>query len=139
MTAPKFTISQGDHGPEYFEGETKLAFTNASGTLQFTRGNSERRDEVEAWIERHNAHAPGKPQPVTEYEAEVIKETIQDQTVEKAPEQPINLPIICPIPGAPNLGDKDPEVIAWWQKNHPEEFKNRYAGRRIQTGSGIIV
>lgn len=146
MTAPKFIISQGEHGDEIFEGETKLAFTNATGSLQFTRGNAERREEVEAWIKRHEAHAkddaPGQPQPVTECEAEVIEETVRDKTVEKALERPVDPrinPIICPIAGSPQFGDKDPAVVAWWFKNHPEQAKNKYAGRRFKSESGIIV
>lgn len=146
MTEPKFTISQGDHGDEIFEGETKLAFTNASGSLQFTRGNGDRREEVEAWIKRHEAHTAAAEAPVgaaatsveevpSEHNKAVAENTVLDQTTNRAPVDPI----ICPIVGASHLGDKDPAVYNWWFKNHPEMAKNRYAGRRVQTESGIIV
>ncbi len=39
--------------------------------------------------------------------------------------------IICPIPGGP-LGDKSPEVVAWWFKNHPEEAAKRYENRKVE-------
>lgn len=35
----------------------------------------------------------------------------------------------CPIKGSIQLGDKDPEVMAWWKENNPEEYERRYAGR----------
>lgn len=148
MTAPKFTVEQGEHGPEYFEGESKLAFTNASGTLQFTRGNAERREELEAWIKRHDAHTADPEGPTgepassadevpSEHNKEAVENVIVDQIA--TPDSRINLPIICPIIGASHLGDKDPAVVDWWRKNHPEEFKKRYHGRRLQSASGIIV
>lgn len=157
MTAPKFTVEQGEHGPEYFEAESKLAFTNASGTLQFTRGNAERREELEAWIKRHEAHTGSTDQPtgeastsVDEVPSEHNKEVAENVAEEESapgnkpetgavPSERITLPIICPIVGASHLGDKDPAVVNWWRQNHPEEFKNRYSGRRIQSESGIIV
>lgn len=184
MTAPKFTVEQGENGPEYFEGESKLAFTNASGTLQFTRGNAERREEVEAWIKRHEAHAAKSEGPTgepassadevpSEHNEQAVENVIADQTDSQITESPngvqgepetaqetgqtvsptasanetkdsthlerITLPIICPIVGASHLGDKDPAVVDWWRKNHPEEFKKRYYGRRLQSASGIIV
>lgn len=37
--------------------------------------------------------------------------------------------IICPIPADPAMGDKDPEVMAWYRDNAPEEFVRRYANR----------
>lgn len=147
MTAPKFIIKDGEHGPEYFEGEDRLFFTNSNGTLAATHGNASRREEVEAWITRHNSHtAPDGPtgEPASsvdevpsEHNKEVLENVVEDQTTERAPERP--LPIICPIVGASHLGDKDPEVVEWWQKNHPEEFKKRYHNRRLQSRSGIIV
>lgn len=172
MTAPKFTVEQGEHGPEYFEGESKLAFTNASGTLQFTRGNAERREELEAWNHKRwskpHVDSEGNPLPppyhpseaaayrafkgedgptgepassVDEVPSEHNKQAVENVIVDQiaTPESRINLPIICPIVGASHLGDKDPAVVDWWRKNHPEEFKKRYHGRRLQSASGIIV
>ena len=37
---------------------------------------------------------------------------------------------VCPIKGADDLGDKDPEVMAWWEKNHPDLFEKKYQGRK---------
>lgn len=147
MTTPKFIITDGEHGLEVFEGETKLFFTNASGKLQATHGNADRRKEVEAWIVRHNAHAApdgptGEPassvdEVPSEYNEKAVENVIVDQIA--TPDARMALPIICPIVGASHLGDKDPAVVDWWRKNHPEEFKKRYHGRRLQSASGIIV
>lgn len=38
---------------------------------------------------------------------------------------------VCPIKGKIGMGDKDPEVIAWWKANYPDEFEIKYAGRTI--------
>jgi hypothetical protein len=40
-------------------------------------------------------------------------------------------PLTCPFPGHPSMGDKDPEVVAWYRDNAPEEFERRYANRVI--------
>jgi hypothetical protein len=37
----------------------------------------------------------------------------------------------CPFPGDPSMGDKDPEVVAWYRDNAPEEFARRYANRIV--------
>jgi hypothetical protein len=42
-------------------------------------------------------------------------------------------PPVCPFPGDPSMGDKDPEVVAWYRDNAPEEFERRYANRTIPT------
>jgi hypothetical protein len=38
------------------------------------------------------------------------------------------------FPNAPGLhspyGDKDPDLVRWIHENHPEDFKNRYKGRK---------
>lgn len=34
--------------------------------------------------------------------------------------------LVCPFPGAPNLGDKDPEVKAWYRENDPVAFARKY-------------
>lgn len=37
----------------------------------------------------------------------------------------------CP-PSNPRLGDKTPEVVAWWFKYNPKEAEERYQGRKFQ-------
>jgi hypothetical protein len=39
--------------------------------------------------------------------------------------------VTCPFPGDPSMGDKDPEVVAWYRDNAPEEYARRYANRII--------
>lgn len=55
MSKPKFDIREGEHGPEYWEADEKIAFINATGNLQSTHGNAGRKEEVEAWAEKHAA------------------------------------------------------------------------------------
>lgn len=38
--------------------------------------------------------------------------------------------IKCPINGG-DLGDKSPEVVAWWFQNHPDLAAKRYEGRKV--------
>lgn len=138
-----YEIKDGEHGDEIWQDGERLCFQNESRNWQAAHGKSKDKSDAVAWYDGQRLEdAPGQPQPVTEYEAEVIEETVKDKTVEKAPERPVDPrinPIICPIAGSPQSGDKDPAVVAWWFKNHPEQAKNKYAGRRIKSESGIIV
>jgi hypothetical protein len=35
----------------------------------------------------------------------------------------------CPVPRDPAMGDKTPEVMAWYKEYQPEEFMRRYGNR----------
>jgi hypothetical protein len=133
MTSPKFQITEGEHGPEYWDGETKVAFINAHSTLQSVRGQGDRKPEVEAFIEWHKAHdnpsaiaddGPGEPEPAeftSEGEGFPVHETkLSAETISIAP-------VERPPTGSPELGDKDPDVIAWHFKNDPKAAKVKYA------------
>lgn len=93
-------------------------------------------DETAAVIEQTGEPSSNADDVPSEYNQEAAENVIEDRAGERAPERA--LPIICPIVGDPMLGDKDPKVVQWWKDNHPEEFKNRYSGRRLQSKSGII-
>lgn len=45
--------------------------------------------------------------------------------------------IKCPINGG-DLGDKSPEVVAWWFQNHPDLAAKRYEGRKVIVPNDII-
>jgi hypothetical protein len=62
-------------------------------------------------------------------EGEVVEtssEEVTDQEVNGTDFVPV-----CPFPGDPSMGDKDPEVVAWYRDNAPEEYARRYANRII--------
>lgn len=144
MTAPKYTIKQGDNGPEYWQGDAKAFFTNKAGNIQAAHGFAETREDFDTWLDHwHATHkepniAPEDGSPLSEYQEEQIENVIEEKT-ERAPEQPLN-PIICPIISN-GAGDKDPAVVEWWFKNYPVQAANKYAGRRIERRSegGIIL
>lgn len=163
MSQRKFLrVENADNTIEYWEGDTKIAFINDSGNLQATRGNADQKEDLIPWIREkypndlpeddgHSINSETESAPeITEKPEHFDPESVADenflgalQEIEKATPDivlnRVNLPIICPIVGSNQLGDKDPEVVNWWRQNHPEEFKRRYSGRRIQTDSGIIV
>lgn len=80
------------------------------GVLKMTRGNAPKRAEVEAFL------AGEAEEPVEAEDAEESKPEISAE-----PEPP---------KGNPTMGDKDPEVIAWWFRNRPDEAAKRYADRK---------
>jgi hypothetical protein len=74
-------------------------------------------------------HETVKPRGVT---VEVRPLTDEEATaLALAESQAFNEPPVCPFPGDPSMGDKDPEVVAWYRDNAPEEYARRYANRII--------
>lgn len=43
-------LETAEGGIEYWDGSTKIAFINDSGTVQATRGNADRKAELEEWL-----------------------------------------------------------------------------------------
>lgn len=144
-------VENSDSSIEYWDGETRIAFINDSGNLQATRGNADQKEDLVPWIREkypndlpeddgHSINSETESAPENEPETGAVSNEVADVRDDLAGKGPdIVLPIICPIVGSNQLGDKDPAVVNWWRQNHPEEFKKRYSGRRIQTESGIIV
>jgi hypothetical protein len=78
----------------------------------------------------------GKPQWVKPVYARYYSDEVANAAVPpaQAPAQPSpsakGVPE-CP-PSDPKMGDKTPEVIAWWFKYNPETAVKRYSGRRFE-------
>ena len=80
---------------------------------------------LDAIIESRIAHQPAAPPeagPV--HTAEAMKAAVP-RDVPPAPEQ------------HPRLGDKTPAYMAWLAKYHPDQFQERYKGRRTHITTGI--
>lgn len=145
MTEPRFIIKDGEHGPEYWEGDVRLAFINEQGTLQATRGNADRKPDIAAFIDWHDAH-DRKEEPV------VSAETISIAPIEEISEVPDGgqgEPDTGVLPhagegdadlvphetkdseskpvGSPELGEKDPAVISWHFKHDRKAAEKKYA------------
>lgn len=149
MTEPRFIIKEGEHGPEYWEGDDKLAFINETGNLQSTRGNADRKPDIAAFIDWHAAHdnpsatendAQGDPDAgviaddalrgESEASDSVPHETNRSaETISIAPvEEPIPaVKKFTPPTGSPELGEKDPVVIAWHFKHDRAAAEKKYA------------
>lgn len=142
MTEPRFIIKEGEHGPEYWEGDDKLAFINETGNLQSTRGNADRKHEITDFIDWHAAHDPAEPisdgpdggqgEPDTGGlpqaeggEADFAPHETKDAGIDEVTP-------VCPVAEDPSLGDKTPAIVAWWFKNHPKIAEKKYTGRRYQ-------
>jgi len=76
------------------------------GELSLKRGHHGKREEILAWL-RGGDEAPVEP---------------DEEAPESIPE--------CPK-GTPDMGDKDPAVVAWWFKYKPEEAVEKYQGRKF--------
>ena len=139
----KFTITEGEFGPEYHEKGEKIAFINEGGNLQATHGNAARKLVLLKWLE--NRGTPGiewNPEPITADSLGVVQTVnppiyvapkthlpvdTPPEVLKSAQEIHVELSPVCPIQGAENAGDKDVSVMNWWFKNHPDQARVRYA------------
>lgn len=101
-------------------GDVKVATGNADG-FRMTKGNADHKEAVAAFLGVEDA--PEKP--LTAAEIAGIAQGAAMATVRKTKDP------VCPIKGAIDAGDKDPEVVAWWYDNHPELAEKKYASRRL--------
>lgn len=67
-TFNRLTTLEG--GIEYWDGSTKIAFINDSGTVQATRGNADRKDELLPWIAEKYPADLGESAPESDEKAE---------------------------------------------------------------------
>lgn len=103
-------------GNNVFIDGGKVAFIRPDGKLQMVSGKAALRPGVLEWF------APAKPSATS---------TPPSPATPSPDTKPRDIPP-CP-PMDPFAGDKTLEVIAWYAKHHPAEYKTRYAGRKHQS------
>lgn len=108
MTAPKYITKEGEHGPEYWQGDARAFFTNKAGNIQAAHGFAEMREDFDKWL-GHQAPAEA---------VEVVEEPKKAVVKQSAPV------------GSPELGEKDPAVIAWHFKNDRKAAEVKYANAK---------
>ncbi|RBP37002.1 hypothetical protein DES53_115143 [Roseimicrobium gellanilyticum] len=60
----------------------------------------------------------------------VAKRPVDGRAVQVSPEAVDEVGVLpCPVPTDPAMGDKTPEVMAWYREHRPEEFRRRYGNR----------
>lgn len=137
-TFNRLTTLEG--GIEYWDGSTKIAFINDSGTVQATRGNADRKDELLPWIAEKYPADLGESAPESDEKAEHSEDLSPnggqgdpDTREQEGGGSPVAFvhetkdSPLCPVPGNSQAGSKSPEVVAWWFDNHPELARVKYA------------
>lgn len=106
---------------DIYDGEERVALIDINGHLKMTKGNAEKREQVEAWLDEREMDEALEA-------AKAAGGQVPDAKAEK-PAKSGEIPE-CPAEDV-MLGDKTPAVVAWWFEHHPEQAEEKYKNRKV--------